>query len=545
MISKTKIEFTILLILLIFYIPAVKSLFAPGGYTSHDMTHHVIRQINMDQLLSEGQFPPRWSGDLNKGFGYPVFLFNYPLPSLLGEIFVKLDFGYVASVKVILFLSLIVSGLGMYLFLKSLLNSRLSAFLGAVFFVYAPIRFVLVYVSAAVGAALALAFIPFIFWAITILKDKPKSGILIGSLSLAGLILSHNVMTLIFMPAIFGFGILKAWNNLKKFVVMVGMGFGLSAWFWIPATIEKQYIKYDLIFDRFYADHFPSFFQLLRSPWGYGLDNIGSDRDGMSFQIGLIQILVMLILMSVWWFLKSKKEIKVTGSFSTLLFLGSIFLALKISLPFWDSLPLLKYVQFPWRFLTLATFASAIAAALLIKYLPLKKIPFVILLVLVLYANRNHLRINEVFNPGESYYLNQKPTTASFDEHAPLWALPPKEQSISKLEFLTGSGKIKYIENKSSKVKVEIETKNQAKLVFNQFYFPGWQLFLDDKAVNFNYQTNDLNQGLPVFEISEGKHLFLAEFKNTWDRNLGDFISLGSTAIWFGLLLYIKKGVRN
>lgn len=75
----------IFFLLLIFSFPAVKSLLAPGGFTSHDLTHHVIRQISMDKLLSEGQFPPRWSGELNNGYGYPVFLFNYPLPAMVGE----------------------------------------------------------------------------------------------------------------------------------------------------------------------------------------------------------------------------------------------------------------------------------------------------------------------------------------------------------------------------------------------------------------------------------------------------------------------------
>jgi hypothetical protein len=110
-------EFIIVLLLLFLTIPAVRSLFQPGGYTSHGLTHHIIRQVDMDRLISEGQFPPRWSGDLNRGYGYPLFLFNYPLPALLGEIFVKLGFSFVSSVKTVLFLSLIISTLGMYLFL--------------------------------------------------------------------------------------------------------------------------------------------------------------------------------------------------------------------------------------------------------------------------------------------------------------------------------------------------------------------------------------------------------------------------------------------
>ena len=75
----------IILLLLLVSFPAVRALLQPGCFTSHDLTHHVIRQISMDRLLSEGQFPPRWSAELNNGYGYPVFLFNYPLPTKLRQ----------------------------------------------------------------------------------------------------------------------------------------------------------------------------------------------------------------------------------------------------------------------------------------------------------------------------------------------------------------------------------------------------------------------------------------------------------------------------
>ena len=104
-----KRELLIVALLLLLSFPAIKALLQPGGFTSHDLTHHVIRQISMDKLLSEGQFPPRWSGDLNNGFGYPVFLFNYPLPAIIGEIFHKAGLNFVYSVKAVLLLSMILS----------------------------------------------------------------------------------------------------------------------------------------------------------------------------------------------------------------------------------------------------------------------------------------------------------------------------------------------------------------------------------------------------------------------------------------------------
>lgn len=505
-----KREIIVILLLLIISFPAVKALLQPGGYTSHDLTHHVIRQISMDKLLSEGQFPPRWSGELNNGYGYPVFLFNYPLPALIGQVFHKLGLGFVDSVKAVLFSSMILSVLGMYLFLNNLLKSRLAAFLGAVFYLYAPIRFLTVYVSAAVGSALALGILPFVFWAIL------RRSTLIGSISLAALILAHNVTALIFAPVILVFSLIR-----RPFVIlMLLFGLGLSAWFWMPALLEKPYTRFDLIFGKFYQDQFPSLWQLIRSPWGYGLSHPQKPEPGdMSYQLGLIHIGVMVVY-SLWYLVYGRKgQHKRLGLFVLISFWLSILLMLEISLPVWESLPFLSLVQFPLRFSAVAVFSASLAAALLVKYLPFKKVVFILLLGLVLYANRNHWHINQVFNPGEDYYLNLKTTSTTYGEHLPKWGRIMEKGSSGKLEFVEGAGKIKVIKDQSAYVLAEVEASSAGQLRFNQFYFPGWEIRVDGKNIVESY-------GLPVFDIDQGKHLVLAEFKNTPVRDIANSISI-------------------
>lgn len=536
---NNKKEILIIFLLLIFSYPAVKSLLIPGAYTSHDLTHHVIRQINMDKLLSEGQFPLRWSADLNNGYGYPLFLFNYPLPALVGEVFHKLGFNFVDSVKAVLFLSMLVSILGMYLFLKELLGSRLAAFLGAIFYLYAPIRFLNVYVSAATGSALALALIPFVFWAIL------RRSILVGSISLAALILSHNVTALIFIPVIIIFSVVC--SRLRSLAVMLLLGLGLSAWFWLPALWEKQFIKFDQIYEGFYKDQFINIWQLIRSPWGYGLSHPQHPEPGdMSYQLGLIHIGVVIVT-SLWFvvFGRKIKEVKAVGGFLLTFILLSLFLMLKISQPVWEIIPILKLVQFPLRFQAIFIFAASISAGLLIKYFPykqslrtnaLRKIVFLGLLILVIYANRNHWKINEVFNPGEDYYLSQKTTTTSYGEHMPKWGKTMNKSALSKLEFVEGKGNINILENKSAKVLAQVESITSSKLRFNQFYFPGWQIKVDNKKIDFNYLIEGESYGLPVFNIDAGKHKIEASFKNVTDRNIADTISLISI-VAAGLLM--------
>ena len=122
-----------------------------------------------------------------------------------------------------------------------------------------------------------------------------------------------------------------------------------------------------------------------------------------------------------------------------------------------------------------------------------------------------------------------------------------QKKSPAKLEFIFGKGDIKIIKNQSAQVTAEVEATNGAKLRFNQFYFPGWQIKVDDKKINFKYLNDGESYGLPIFDISPGKHQIIAEFKNTVDRNIADFISLISMVLYFALVcrLLLPKLLRT
>ena len=535
-----KKDLLVILLLLILSVPAVKNLFIPGGFTSHDLTHHVIRQVSMDKLLSDGQFPPRWSDDLNQGYGYPVFLFNYPLPSLIGEIFHRAGLDFVDSVKAILFLGLTLGVIGMYLFLKEFLEDELAASLGAMFYLYAPLRFLNTYVSAAVGSALAMGIVPWVFLFLVRISKKDPWAPILGGISLAALILAHNVTTLIFFPVFLAFAGFLAWKNKKGILVMLALGFGLSAWFWIPAIIEKQYIKFDSIFNNFYQDQFPNIQQLIYSPWGYGLSHPMNPENGdMSYQIGLVHLLVILVF-GLWFIVHGRKtKDKTLGIFVLGTFLLSIFMMTKISLPLWDNLPVLALVQFPLRFEALTILAASLAAGLLLTHLPYKKAAFFILLALVLYANRNHWHINKVFDPGDLYYQTLKTTSTTYSEHLPKWGSVRDKLSPGKFEFIKGNGNITLETDKSNHVLANVEATNSGTLRFNQYYFPDWQIKIDSNLVKFNYLSDSESYGLPIFDIEKGKHKIEARFINTQIRNLADLISLITLIVCVTMILWM------
>jgi hypothetical protein len=483
----------IIILLICLSVPTVKDLFHSGAYTSHDLTNHIVRTIHMDKILKEGQFPPRWIGDLNYGYGYPLFLFNYPLPSIIAVGIHHLGFNYIWSVKLTFALSMVSSALFAYILFHYLFKSRAAGLTGALFYLYAPIRFLNVYVSATFGNAVAFAFVPLIFW--SLLKayrgEFDNWSLLGGSLSLAGLILSHNIMALMFIPVVAAFALLliflkPAKTYLCQAGLALGLGLGLASFFLLPTLIEKKLIRYDAILPGFYKTHFPTLKQLIHSHWGYGFSHPGTEHDDMSFQIGLAHLLAVgLATVTLFFKRKHSRPLQPISLFFLILFGLTVFFMLEISTPLWEKIPLFPYIQMPWRLLAVSIFAASALAAFLASAIKPTPLVALILIVAVLVANRNHLRINQVFDPGEEYYFNFKGTTTMASEHLPKGAqkfdnFPPAE---SKINLLQGQAQINLRQNTSTQVKAQVKAQTPVTFRFNQVYFPGWQFYLDADQV--------------------------------------------------------------
>src|SRR5262245_16277144 len=56
-------------------LPALAPLLPPGLPRANDHLPHVYRLVELDALVRQGVWLPRWAPDLVHGYGYPVF--NY------------------------------------------------------------------------------------------------------------------------------------------------------------------------------------------------------------------------------------------------------------------------------------------------------------------------------------------------------------------------------------------------------------------------------------------------------------------------------------
>ena len=113
------------LLIMISLLPLI-SILRKGGYESGDLSIHSMFAMSFYDALKDGNIIPRWAGEINYGFGYPLFLFLYPLPYYLISVFHSLGLSFIASIKLVLISSFLISGIAMYLWIKEeLKNSAL------------------------------------------------------------------------------------------------------------------------------------------------------------------------------------------------------------------------------------------------------------------------------------------------------------------------------------------------------------------------------------------------------------------------------------
>jgi hypothetical protein len=545
------------LLLLLLIVPTFSTLLRNGYFPMHD-DMQAMRLLQMDKCVKDGQIPCRWVPDMGYGYGYPQFNFYAPLPYYLMEAVHLVGFGYLDSVKVGFILSVVVSGIGMYLLAKELWGQT-GGLVSALFYSYANYRAVDMYVRGAVGEFWGLAFMPLIFWSIYRIYKNDKNAVFWAAISLAGLLTSHNITTLIFIPVIIlwvlvlpiylspsPIKIFKA-NFLKLFIASF-WSFFISSFFLLPAWIEKEYVHVETLLQGYfnYLAHFVGLDQLLLSTYfGYGASDAGV-YDELSLSVGmLLWLMPLLILLLLWIFRKRKK-------FGLMLFFVvvgwiALFMTHSKSTVIWQRIKILEYLQFPWRFLSIATFVFSVATGAITILLKNRKQRFIAVLavfILLFFLNSSYFVPSKWLNitdkdkfSGESW---ERQLTISIFDYLPIYAkAPPAQKAPDKPLFISGSGKILAGNRGSNWQEWNVSVDSESEIELPLYYFPGFKVNVDGSERQISH---DGDLGLIRFEIEEGVHTVFVKLYDTPVRTLSNTLSL------IGLLaipLYFYKQKRH
>ncbi len=565
-----------LFVILVFSIIVSLPLLKPGLYQIHD-DQQIARLYLYDQTLKSGQFPVRWLSGLGFGYGYPLFVFYPPLVYMVGEIYHLAGLGFIDATKLVIFTSILGSAFAMYLAAKTMWG-KVPGLVATAFYIFVPYRALDVYVRGALAESFTFVWLPLIFWSFwQTAETKKPIYIYLSALFLALLMITHNLIFLPFMTIVPFYLLLLMLISKDKgflfaaFLKSAVLSTGLSAFFWLPAIVEKSLTLVDqflLVNLASYTIHFVYPQQLWNWPWGFGGSAPGLN-DGISFKIGKLHVLVSaaVFLISATVIILNRRKKLLPTTYYLLptffaLFVFSAFMTTPYSKFSWDILKPLQYLQFPWRYLTFtALFSSFLAGAFIWSLrLPILRLLVSIPLLIVLIVPNLKLFKPQTYRPDLTDQKATSDETIKWDVSQTSYEYLPKGIELAKndrganvldikkdqienqrVSVESGDVSIANLRENANKVTFDINSKENSNILINLYSFPFWKVHIDGQEV----QTQNNNRlGLIALDIPSGSHKVAVNFQNTPLMNLANMISLVSIA---GLLalVFSKKWQKN
>jgi len=590
-----------LLIALVIPIFAIMPLLTHAGLpNTADGPAHLMRQVELNQAWSQGDFYIRWGADLAFGYGMPIFNYTPPILYQLTQIIHLTGLPLDESMKVFLILDFLLYSVGMFLFARRIFGPY-PALVAAAVHVYAPYRLREGYIQGSYGQFNALALYSVILWAFHgLITDGRPRYLVAAALSLAGLLLSHNISALHFVPLLAAYILLLLFTEkpeirnskletLKQVLIAGLLGLGLAAIYWLPAIGERHYIQLEKITQGFFdfRQNFLSLSELIALPLPLDLAAINPE---FPLSLGLAQIvaalagITALLIFGFKWGRGQLSRPYISRLFSSsrfahsiffaIFFVVFIFLALPYSQIIWEITPLLELTEFPWRLLGPAIFCASILAAAAIsivnEQLSINNEKFNLFivdcsLIIVIALNGYYLYPSQFIpwgTPTPSDTFAYEVTTGAIGtnsaaEMLPRWVQQPPQpdtlwpdykakRSPQKLDptSLPPGATVEYISQRAESQTFRIDTPQEFVATLRTLYWPGWRLYLNEQPIPFKITKNT---GLIQTTIPPGQHILTLQLESTPLRTVSLWLTLLSFAILIAIIIYhsvVKKGVR-
>jgi len=548
---KNKVWLLLLTGILLF-IPLKVYLHAGIPYT-HDGENHLARFANYKLALKEGQFPPRFAPSLMNRYGYPVFNYNYPLPSILSLPFTFLKLPYILTFKLLVTFSLMTGAIGIYFLGRKYQVSLMATLIGESLYLLNPYLISTILYRGSIGEVLILALFPWLWWLILTLKNSTSSLLVGAGAGLwAAFFLAHNVGVLLGVPLLFLLAVASYGRDLRAWVRLLGVtlvGFLMSLWFWLPALAEKSLVVLDQAgLSQTATFHFPTFSQLLFAPLQFGFSFRGS-VDSLSFSLGILQWVSCLLLSLTWWKQRTTEtKNRWLGVALMVMSWGLVFGQLSTSALIWQQLPFVRFIQFPWR---LSLFwALLLAVWLMLSWVKFPRWAQLLIGLLVVAQALYFSRLSAVdyrYLTNVDYDAFSQSTTTANENLPQDFTYTEIGDWQPTAKIIEGQGKVVVTYWQGSARTYQLYLTESSLVVEPTMLFAGWetQATTGNQTSFLTYEKSATIAGRLAYRLPAGEYQIASRFtQRTPARLIGNTASLVTvvaTLLWLGVDLFKKK----
>ena len=531
--------------------------FRLGTASGHDVAFHMASWLDAAGQWKQGTIFPRWTEGANFGFGEPRFIFYPPLSWLFGAFLgTILPWSSVAAI----FIGCVqtFAGLSAYALFRRIADSRFAALLAAACFTANPYSLLIIYMRSDFAELLAIAIFPLLMLAtlrlIGLLSGEgagQHSKIILFAIPFcavwlcnapAGVIATYGA-AFMFLMAAFG---QRSIAVLTDGACGMGLGFGLAAFYLIPAVYEQRWVQ---ISAALYGGLTPA-------------DNFlyakTSDVEHDAFNRIASHMASLLILWAVCAAIaawrggshRTSGTLK-SGVFVAMLALSAvaIVLMLPISIIFWRYLPELRFVQFPWRWMSIvalgATMFTASSARGRMRW------AWMLFATLAIFGSAHYLvkhawwdtedmpTLQAAIQDGAGFEGTDEYDPAG-DDHGDLQQKLPRAFLVSDAgKPEAGSNAKIVIEQWTAEHRsVRVITAKPDRVELRLLNYPAWRVTVNGSAVSVRHPEGT---GQMIVPVSAGESELRVDFTRTSDRVLAGWISIVSAVASLSLLFWRRN----
>ncbi|GEM_PF-1908179 len=482
--------------------------FSGSWFSSHEDWRYFVLLDQVRKSFLSGNLYPRWMPDLFGGYGYPTFVFYQPGFFFAGLLFSILP-GYPLYVFYVLLLFLFILGsIAVFEIALLLVKEYSAALFVAIMFLLTPYLYVNLFVRGALSELMAMLLTPLpLLFLFRFAKTMEING-RVSILNLAFLvfffglvILSHPATALFYVPAFALLAILQAkelayrHQYLVHISVAALLAFLWTSSYWFPLIQMRPYVQMNRLIEGPYRAsahvvHWPQFFSRF---WGFGNSGPSPD-DSLPLPLGTIHFTVACL-----GFCLSYRTRLIRHSF--LIYLVLILMMSPLSTLLWDKFLPLRFVQFPWRLLSVTAIFQALAISGLALFLRgripvLKKMLYGALIGITVLWQLPAFKPQSRVDFKRGYYLFLRNLRTGFHTFAVTWEYTPKNGAEKVIGLgPRGNGRPLVETESRSKIfyqkghspfRIRFKTTLHKKdtITINQIYFPDWKIMVNQRELS-------------------------------------------------------------